>query len=313
MFVFALERRIYDNREKVYCHYNVGAGALLSLSVSVMRRKLAKEQIKTIIDAIRESSKNTKELRDYLKAKGKSIPEKTFYRILTEYLPLWGLAYKDEDGRWSWFLKKQPFENKHAYDLAIEHSKRIMFGESDSRDGEVYWGIPANINTFERYAQGTWKTDNAHVTEFLQHLKTGYPDLFAQLEEFKELYRQRQEIMQRIESKNPEHFQKYWLFDQFPTFLKEQDEARIRFFSSLGGNGVDAHKKALEKQRAEYGSVFSEEDLKRLVELEERLMAIYEKGGGKLLRIEKTVQNETPLEGWCDYCPDKLVTIKSEE
>jgi hypothetical protein len=285
-----------------------------------MAKSLAAQQIKTVIDALKEGPKNWRDFTTdwkkstVLRTTGKRIPEKSLSRILKDYLQVWGLVFQDkEEGKWHWILNKQEYENKYAYDLAIEHSKRIMFGESEARDGETYWGIPANINTFECYATGSWKTDNAHVTEFLQHLKTGYPDLFDQLEEFKELYFEREEIIQRTKSKNPEYFQRTWMMFSFPAFLKEQDEALAWNTKFSPGDGPDAYKKAIEKQTAESRTVFSKEDLKRLVELEEKMMSTYQKGGGALIRIEKTVQSETPLKGWCDYCPHKLVKIKSQE
>src|SRR5271157_891409 len=161
-----------------------------------MPKKLASDQIKTVLTAIQEGPKDWKELKT-LKISNNPIPDKNLDRILKDYLEFWGLIFKDkEDGKWSWFLRKRVFENHDAYELALKHSKLLVFeGERPGHDG-AHQGIGASMYTLEIFASPNKQhTDYQEYQAFFQHIKTGYPPLYQKLLEYKSLRDRRNELM----------------------------------------------------------------------------------------------------------------------
>jgi hypothetical protein len=287
-----------------------------------MAKRLAAQQIKTVIDAIKEGPKSWKQLKA-LRVGNKLIPEKSLHRILTEYLKLWGLAYQNQENRTWCCVGKRVFKNKYDYNLAIEHSRRILFSGDESEDTK-YWPLPTTVALLQMFARPLDERPNIHLKEFLQHLKTGYPDLYAQFTEFTNSYARRGQILKRNLDKDP-NFPKVWgkpidkidsvtynsfMGYQFPTFLKEH---HFSLQDELSGDALDSYKYAQESEWKQLEKQFSLEDFKNLEQLERDLIEIAEKALGRLSTISLKVEHGIPLEGWCEYCPHEHITIESEK
>lgn len=121
-------------------------------------------RMKPVIQALREGKKTWTEL---LKL---GVPEKTLHRILTDYLMYWNLVRKD--GRyWVWYENVKVFDSKHDYDLALEHSRKLLPAFESMLD----------IGETQR-----------HNLEFaaIQHLKS-YPEIYTKLQSIDKTFKQR--------------------------------------------------------------------------------------------------------------------------
>ena len=301
-----------------------------------MAKKLAAQTIKTVIDSLKEGPKNWKELMA-LRTDGKGIPEKSLSRILQDYLQAWGLVFQDkENGKWHWVLNKRVFKNKYEYDLAIEHSRQIFHG---GRSEDPHWPLPTNVTILEMFAYRSETLTRAHTRhtihaktdgkvyaqEFFQHLKTGYPDLYSRFQEFAELFHKRGQLLKDNLSKDPE-FEKTWgekakseesinynnfMGYQFPSFLKESHFDIVNEIEDK--EACESYRQSKEKEWSQLTGPFSEQVLTSLIETDEELMMISEDAVGKLSGIDRRVEHGIPLEGYCDYCPHKNLTIGNEE
>jgi hypothetical protein len=98
---------------------------------------------------------------------------------------------------------------------------------------------------------------------------------------------------------------------EYPTFLKEE-----YFFALEKGiepkEARESFHQQKEKEWTKITAPFSKRFLKNLRETDKNLMLIEEEIMGKLAGIYKRIENGIPLDGYCDYCPDKTLTIGDE-
>lgn len=154
-----------------------------------MKKQPIRFRILTVIKALKERPMTWKELTQL------GIPEKTLQRILQEYLIFWGLVQKHEDGYYSWYERKREF-SKSEYELALQHSKAIIFGNKTML-GISKYTIDSLVNAYVM--------DREEVTEFFSHLKTGYPQIYKKFERCLNILKERGRLIKQIDKTKSKH------------------------------------------------------------------------------------------------------------
>ncbi len=202
--------------------------------------------------------------------------------------------------------EKQVFESKHDYQIALTHSKNLLF--SNSKDNtQRFDRINPNLAVDLLVYESERDADDFAIW---QHLKTGCPEIFEDLLKYRELMDEtglskrsclpkldgrtysNENTEQRIEfddglPKRPSH-------EPFPSFLPNTiDDKPIDFTSgTLGLNKIIARVPASK--------------VEEILNLRDSIVRkIYG-------HIMNSVRNGTPLKGNCDFCPNKEVIIKEK-
>ena len=201
--------------------------------------------------------------------------------------------------------EKQIFESKHDYQIALAHSKNLLF--SNSRENTLrfdhmspYFAVDMLVYESER---------DADDFATLQHLKTGYPEIYEILRKYRELMDEtglsKRSCLPKlgggIDFENDEHFLE---FDNglpkrpshkpVPATLPNTIDDKVIEFESgtLGRNDVIARVPASK--------------VKEILDMRDLLV-------GRIYGdIMNTVRNGIPLKGNCDFCPNRQVTIKEK-
>lgn len=191
--------------------------------------------------------------------------------------------------------ERQVFKSKHDYQIAVAHSKHLFF--SDERENtqrfdhtNPYLAIDLLVYEPER---------NADDFAILQHLKTGYPDIYANLQKYRRLMDETVLSKRTCLPKLGGGFD----FDDDKCFLQQSvqpvlvasskmiDDRVIEFQSgTLGVNDIIAKVPASK--------------VKEILNLRDLLV------GRVYGHLMNAVRNGIPLRGYCDFCPNKEITIK---
>lgn len=155
------------------------------------KRRLLKR--KTVLQLLKEKNYRYTDLVNQTK-----LPQKTMDRILEELKTL-GLIIKKNDGTWvsSEHIKK-PYKTRSDYDVALEHSKKLLraLGAILAEDklGWVEMSIaqesprPGNAEAFRIELESEYKGKS--LKEFAEaHLRTGYSSVYKKLEAYREMNR----------------------------------------------------------------------------------------------------------------------------
>jgi len=236
-------------------------------------RGLDARNIKKVIDALMQSPKSYSQLLLL------GIPERSLSRILKEYLSPWGLALKGEKGKWHWFEFIRKFENKNDYELALNHSKRLVL--SSPTDNLRYDAMEPflAIDTL-LYLEKLEGIKNIDDVSFLRHLKTGYSDTYQLIIDCRELLDEFNYFRKR--DINYGGLPLSHLRHDFDT-LDEQ----IQFLASYGEDFI---------MIPPYYSNYDKDKIERFFGLRARLL-------GEIYSIVNGVKHNIPLKGLCDYCP----------
>ena len=136
-----------------------------------------------VIQILREGPKTWSELQ-----KQTNIPERTLTNILNT-LNDWGLARKLDDGRWALYTYERVYRSFEEWKQAILHSEKLISAINtlifELRGGFVLLDKNAiNMKKPKLYheiietLETPSRTDYEIVKLFLQHLKSGYPEIF---------------------------------------------------------------------------------------------------------------------------------------
>ena len=175
---------------------------------------------------------------------------------------------------------KKVFQSKHDYNLALKHSKNLVFSTSEKqRFDQMDPFLALDLLAFHDVNTLCPDVDNEC---FVQHLRTGY---------FNDVYVLMQKYRKLMDETG---------FSKYPGFPKHFSSFEEVFGSAAAPQELvsraAAHKEA--PHTAE-GKVKEIEDLRNLLV-------------GKIYSIVNDVANGVPLRGYCEYCPDRKVTIKSK-
>jgi len=306
-----------------------------------MARRLEREKIKRVIDALREKSMQWNELKQLTYQENdinKTIPDKTLERILKDYLSFWGLVekVKDEEGiwRWSWFehIRTYHSKSKHVYELSLYHSKKLVPAMKIllSTKGGL-WGLSEENKKYVKFCR--------FVEE---HLKTGYSPTYGKLTKYRDLIhmldekekafekRLKKRILMELEDGNI----RLHLSTRFrvPNDSIASNVARILAQEILGlivgetGSSLSllidrliSHMPILVECMSDFDRASSQVFITKFLEDSKKEIEELRKGWGKTLDIYRELAGELellrmrinmrqPLQGKCRICPQ--VSIK---
>jgi len=242
------------------------------------------ENMKKVIDSLRESSKTWSDLKKL------DIPDKTLQRILKDNLEYFGLAKKVE-GNWFWYEYSRVFNSKDEYDLLIEHSRKLIPAmKSLSR-----------VNVEDRNEIHVWAK---------QHLRF-YPKIFKKLERFERVFNKRiRYLLAKHEKKivGPESFMVLYpvtvkgkgLLGKFSTKTKFKRK-KIPFMIKMNPSGM---KKEEYEKTEEYEELLELQDfLADNTKFHDRF-ELFKEVAGALDLLSLRVEWGEPLEGKCRRCPN---------
>jgi len=230
------------------------------------------ENLKKIIDAIRESPKSYSEL-------SKLVPGSTLDRYLIKYLSNWKLIYKGEDGRWRWFQDQTIYRNEQEYEIALKHSENIvipMVGSETIRANPFYSIDELTLLEYESLS-------DVDLALFKNHLKTGYPETYDKMLKYKEMLIEHDLI-------DRPHIPKLSCFIEFDH--GDIYDREVSFYSSIK-EGFSYDPEAIFDSGKELELVFN---------LRDNLV-------GEIYSIINEVKNGIPLKGHCQACPSNKIML----
>jgi len=185
-------------------------------------------------------------------------------------------------------LQKIVFESKADYELALKHSRKLLFSDSKKRRFDfiephaaiLMLAFPEGKNFDSEVSGSEIVILGWDEPELLQHLKTGYfEDFWLPLQKYR------------------------WLMEKydFPD-LSETKPLRSSFSLFVLSPGSPEFEE-WQKERERGRKFLSSPEIKQLKELEMYLI-------GKLYTLMRSVEHGIPLAGYCDLCPHLKITIK---
>lgn len=300
----------------------------------VKRQPMAK-RAKPVIDALREGKKTWTELRKL------DVPEKTLNRILKEHLEFWGLAFKEGE-YWTWYEYSRVFNSRQELDLFVYHSRKLLpalYNMLKAPAEDVFFDIRPPRP--EQMAKDVGKqimeevireTKNKEYIE--QHLRTGYPRIFAQLQRLRELRDRLQEVqqnkvnelLQKLQGKvrTPDRFMlmdwkkkepRSWLRKLLPEYDLVKRNIRLMYgpFDTQKEvkeilDEADAQNPVMTTDDGKYyilGPIFVRDPkMKIFDETMDKIAETWQGFAGEIIRLAMKVENNTPLEGKCEGCPE---------
>ena len=245
-----------------------------------MVKATAEEKRKRLVSLykyVQEKKRLTvEEAKKHLKNAGHGDVDERQVRNYLYDLEALGLITHDEETK-TYVLaatsKKREFASKADYELALEHSKKLLFSTPE-------------IQLFDLMNPDVWADElafNARHELLRQHLKTGYfDDIYLLVEKYKRITPIPPQYQSEPEPKRPPHMPAPPLID-----------------IKLPSSGIIKHGEKTEKteQKEDEKVVAAREKLRK--EIAEKLCALMYK-----------VEHGIPLEGECDCCPHVHITVK---
>jgi len=245
-------------------------------------RGIDKLGIKKVIDEIRKKPLSWADLKA-----STVLPESTLNRYLS-YLEFWDLAKKNDEGYWDWYERVRTYKTEHDYNVALEHSKKLL----STLQG--FFGV-FMINpdwAQRRDTQSSKMRDELYLSEMLrEHLRTGYPLLFAEVVNFDKLVELRNSIAVEL-STHGSKIEKGKVVEYVTNFRRLKAYAIPK------------------KYRKEVEKIVASILPKRLGFIEQTDKNYNEsliKFSNELRRLVFKVDQGEPLMGICDLCPKSKV------
>jgi hypothetical protein len=244
-----------------------------------MGRGLNVANFKKVIDRLRQKSMTWSEIAEETK-----LPKRTVSRVL-DSLAFWSLAKKDERSEyWVWSEYFKPFETEHDYNLAIYHSKNLI----DALLGVVM------VDIFKE------KTADPKVEEFKilrlmaeEHLRTGYPNIFAELEKYKILMEKREAVAEEIGRIDPAL--------EFGDLLRD-----VSYYLNTKFAVQEKYRKNAERLIRK----LSPDRIEFIKQVERERTKLFLRIAGLLQGVKLQVENGEPLHGACRLCPRAKINQK---
>ena len=243
-------------------------------------------RVRLILDKLKEQSMTLSEIEHLVYGKGSTkITLRTVQNYIAELKAL-GLVTCDPEEKIYELtgVKKKVFQSKHDYDLALKHSRNLVFStEEKQRFDQMNPFLALDLLAFHDTQE---IQDIGHISHlddkcFVQHLKTGY---------FKEVYSLMQKYRQLMDETG---------FSKRTGFPKLSETLGDLFTGLTPQESVSQAATLKENKHAE------EEKLNEIENLRNLLIE-------KIYSIANDVKNGIPLQGYCDYCPEQKITIKSK-
>ena len=214
---------------------------------------------------------------------------------MTRYLKcleFWGLAKKNDAGNWDWFEKVPIYKTEHDYRTALNHSRKLLdtlagFLSVDMRKPEL----------FQKRQSLPLKTqDNLFLNDRVrEHLKTGYPSLYAEIVDFDRLIELRNEIKEDLKT-NESKIEKDRMLEYVASFRKLKRYAIPK-----------KHWKDVEKLVNRIGP----ERQSFIERTEENYIKSFIKINNEMRHLAFKVNHGEPLLGSCGLCPKSKVVSQA--
>lgn len=260
------------------------------------------------MDRLRERSLALAELELIVgKPQTDKVGKRSVQNYLAELKALGLVNYDSQTMLYEWTENKREFQSRHDYDVALRHSKNLLFSTSEKQRLDQMNPFLA-LDKIVFHDRDDFR-DMDDVCLF-QHLQSGYSDVFTLVEKYRKL------MGEKGFSENPS-FPKIsgdW-HAELPSELVVSASAltednvrkahvegeiseRESFFSfDLRQRGIEKRPLYSEKEKAEVSELF---DLRGLLV-------------GKIYYIANQVQNGIPLKGSCGCCPHRFISIKGKQ
>jgi len=223
------------------------------------KRRITVEEAQKHLEEMGHGDIDERQIRNYLydlEALGLIIHEEGTKTYVLEKIP-----------------KKRQFTTKADHELALEHSKKLLFSTSENQLFDLM-----NPEMWADELAFSWRHELLR-----QHLKTGYfDDIYLLLEKYKRITPIPPQYQFEPEPKRPPHM-------PAPPLINIK----------LPSSGIIKHGEKMEKSE-------QKEDEKIVAAREKLRKEITE----KLCTLMYKVEHGTPLEGECDCCPHLHITIK---
>ena len=244
-----------------------------------------KENMKKVIDSLREGKKTWSELKKL------EIPDKTLERILKENLEYFGLV-KKEKGYWVWYEYSRVFNSKEEYELAIEHSRKL-------------------IPVLKSLSKVNIETRNEPLKSLVkQHLRS-YPEISEKLEKFEKVFNKRVRYL----------LEKHGSKIRGPESFMILDPIKVKGKSPLGKifSKTEFKKRdipfaiQMDSSEMKFEELEKTEEYKEVKELRDFLedntaiynrLKIFKDLAGDLDLLALQIEWNEPLEGRCKRCPN---------
>lgn len=287
-----------------------------------MGRPLNWKKLTVIINTIR---KNPSEWKDLHKL---GIPEKTLQRYIREYLGEKGVNLVKKKGRfWVWCGYEYP--KKHSpeeHDIAIKHAKDLLPGlqplletdpgpllsfrlqpypQSLKKLKRPYMHfeptvVAIDVPTKDDIIKLKLKLEKYNLSVYIEeHLRTGYPEIYQNLINFRRLFPKVQEMRQRLKvcTKNMKG-------EIRRVINRKEKELILRLVERPPLLGEEVTPLFLNKEDEDFFNVF--------FQTRKSMLENYQKLAAGLHLIRMSVEHGwNPLEGRCKICPN--VIIKKEK
>jgi len=250
--------------------------------------------MRKVIDALREGKKTWSQLQKL------DVPEKTLHRILKDHLEYWGLARK-EDGHWVWYEQSKVFSSRYEYDLAIDHSRKLLPAFKNMLEVGVLVRHP-----LYSAAKG--------------HLRS-YPETYEKLEKFEDVFNERiRELLQK-------HGHRIRTPDRFMILDPVKVEGK-GFFGKVFGETRFKMRDVPYMIDFGYPEIKDINELKKTPEWKEinelrdfldksrafsEKLAFYGELAGDIAVLCLKIEMGQPLEGTCTICPKVHISEEKEK
>jgi hypothetical protein len=252
-----------------------------------MVRELIKEKIKQLITILKKEPANWSDLK-----RATGLPDKTLGRYL-DYVEYWGLAKKNDLG-WRWFENFRTCETEHDYQLAMNHSRKLL----DTLAGF----FQVSINKPEWYKDrgtlpGKMKEKLLLCDMAREHLKTGYPKLYAEIVAFEKLIEQRNELAESFGVYKP----------------KIDQDKLIEYIGNFTLLKQYIIPKEHRKEVEQLVTIIGPERLALIERTDKNYTESLIKISNELRRLVLMVEHGEPLEGNCQFCPKIKINQINQE
>jgi len=231
------------------------------------------------------------------------IGKRTTQNYLAELCAL-DIAYYDAHAQFYELAgnKKQVYETKHNYEIALKHSKRLVLSSRyNQRFDQMRPTLALDVLVFEPERD----IDSQCVK---QHLRTGYSrDVYALMEKYKQLMDEAG--LSRIPSIPKFSLgRSTWIersnMDEAEGNISEQDFEKKMLFEDIQmkGDKIKICASPLGARQPEYVHI-AKKRLLEIIDLRDLLV-------GRIYAIVNDVINGSPLKGTCQHCPTQKVFIR---
>jgi len=262
--------------------------------------------MRLIMDKLQEKQMPLAEIEQLVyRSQVSRIGRRSVQNYLAELIALRLVNYNPQTRYYEWAENKTEFRTRHDYDIALKHSRNLILTTRE-RQGLDYTNpcLALDLLVFEFYRDIDCKC-------LVQHLQTGYfQDIYTLMEKYRQLMDETglSEIpgLPKLFSASST-----WIEDSHKAGVKENitqanfERSMIDNFPTKGDMlMIDVNSMVLGSSLSNIKYVHKAK-YKKIVDLRDLLV-------GKIYSVVNDVIQGIPLQGYCDHCPNRKITIKGK-